>query len=268
MRATAEEIREYMEGIRCFLLDMDGTFYLGERLLEGSLDFLETLRKTGREALFLTNNSSRAGSQYVDKLKRMGVKDPFLRVLTSGQAAGRYALRAHAGQKAYVLGNDHLKKELQDLGLPMDEQQPDYVLIAFDTQLDYAKLCRVCELVRRGLPYLATHPDYNCPTEEGFIPDIGATIAYIKASTGREPDLIIGKPFQGIVDEALRLSGHPVEALAMVGDRLYTDIQTAVNSGMCGILVLSGETDREMLSRSKTRPDLVFERLSDMIPYL
>lgn len=268
MTLTASEIREYMQGIRCFLLDMDGTFYLGDRLLEGSLDFLDKLKKTDREALFLTNNSSRAGSQYVDKLKRMGVRDPFLRVLTSGQAAGRYALRAHAGQRAYVLGNAHYRKELQEMGLPMDEQHPDYVLIAFDTELDYQKLCRVCELVRRGLPYLATHPDFNCPTEDGFIPDIGATIAYIKASTGREPDLIIGKPFQGIVEEALRLTGQPAAALAMVGDRLYTDVQTAVNSGMCGILVLSGETDLDMLKRSSTKPDLVFERLSDMIPYL
>ena len=268
MTLSAEEIRTYLNDVRCFLLDMDGTFYLGDQLLEGSLAFLEALKKTGREAIFLTNNSSRAGSQYVDKLKRMGVKEPFLRVLTSGMAAGRYALRAHPGQRAYVLGNAHLIKELEGMGLHIDAEKPDYVLIGFDTELDYQKLCRVCELVRRGLPYIATHPDFNCPTETGFIPDIGATIAYIKASTGREPDLIIGKPFQGIVDEALRLSGHPVEALAMVGDRLYTDIQTAVNSGMCGILVFSGETDREMLSRSKSRPDLVFERLSDMIPYL
>jgi len=261
-------IRERLQNVRCFLLDMDGTFYLGDRLLPGSLDFLDALKKTGREAVFLTNNSSRSASYYVEKLKRMGVGEPFLRVLTSGQAAARHCLRQYPGQRAYVLGNHILLAEYEAMGLPMAQQNPDYVLIAYDTELDYAKMTAVCDHVRAGLPYIATHPDFNCPTETGYAPDIGAIIAFIEASTGRVPDEIIGKPNVGIVREALALTGQPASHLAMVGDRLYTDIETACRSGMTGILVLSGETDRAMLAASDTKPDLVFERLSDMIPYL
>ncbi len=261
-------IQERLKNIRCFLLDMDGTFYLGDRLLPGSLDFLRALQACGIEAIFLTNNSSRSADYYVQKLRRMGVEAPFLRVLTSGQAACRYAMRTYPGQKAYVLGNHILKEEYRQMGLPMVDDDPDYVLIAYDTELDYQKMTAVCNHVRAGLPFIATHPDYNCPTEDGYAPDIGAIIAFIEASTGRRPDIIIGKPHQGIINQALALTNRPVEQLAMVGDRLYTDIQTALNSGMTGILVLSGETDRDMLAGSDTKPDLVFERLADMVPYL
>lgn len=262
------EIRERLAGIRCFLLDMDGTFYLGDRLIDGSLDFLEALRRTGRQCLFLTNNSSKSAAFYREKLARMGVPEQFRNVLTSGQAAARYVTQAYPGKKAYVLANRIETEEMRALGVAIDEAAPDYVLIAFDTELDYGKMTAVCDHVRRGLPYIATHPDFNCPTETGFIPDIGATIAYIKASTGREPDLIIGKPYQGIVEETLRLTGLKKEEMAMVGDRLYTDIATGVNFGMTAILVMSGETTLEMAAASPIKPDLTFGRLADMIPYL
>lgn len=263
-----KKIRDTLGPVRCFLLDMDGTFYLGDRLLPGSLRFLDALKDTGREAIFLTNNSSRSSGYYVEKLRRMGVKEPFLRVLTSGQAAGRHCLAAYPGQKAYLLGNSSLRAELEAMGMAFDDGAPDYVLIGYDTELTYRKMWEVCNFVRAGLPYIATHPDFNCPTEDGFAPDIGAIIAFIRASAGREPDLIIGKPHPGIVKDALLLSGLPAEALAMVGDRLYTDIETALRSGMTGILVLSGETDLEMLRESKSQPHLVFGGLADMIPYL
>lgn len=255
-------------GIRCFLLDMDGTFYLGDALLEGSLNFLEALRRTNRKALFLTNNSSKDSRAYVEKLRRMGVTDPFLGVYTSGQAAGRYALASLPGKRAFLLGNAHLRAELTAMGVPLADDSPDYVLVGFDTTLDYAKMTRVCDLVRAGLPYIATHPDFNCPTEAGFIPDIGAIIAFIEASTGRRPDTVIGKPFRGIVDGALALTGVPAGETAMVGDRLYTDIATGLNFGMTSILVLTGEATMADVHASPIRPHLIFDRLSDIIPYL
>lgn len=247
---------------------MDGTLYLGDRMLEGSLLFLEKLRQTNRSALFLTNNSSKSSEVYVRKLRRLGVTEPFLHVLTSGQAAGRYVLNRFPGGRAYVLGNEMLRAELAGMGIALDDDRPDYVLIGYDTTLDYAKMTRVCDLVRTGLPYIATHPDFNCPTETGFAPDIGAIIAFIRASTGREPDVIIGKPNAGIVEEALRLTGLPRESLAMVGDRLYTDIATGVRFGMTSILVLTGEATRDDASVAPEKPDLIFERLSSMIEYL
>ena len=262
------EIRERLACVRCFLLDMDGTFYLGNQLIDGSLDFLAALKRTGRRCLFLTNNSSKSASFYKEKLKKMGVPEEFRNVLTSGQAAARYVTHAYPGKKAFLLAKQIETKELQEMGVEIDQDRPDYVLIAFDTELDYSKMTKLCDHVRAGLPYIATHPDFNCPTETGFIPDIGATIAYVKASTGREPDLVIGKPYSGIVEETLRVTGLKKEEMAMVGDRLYTDIATGVNFGMLSILVMSGETTAEMAQESPIKPGLTFGRLSDMIPYL
>ena len=258
-----------LQGIRCFLLDMDGTFYLGDRLLEGSLDFLDRLRETGRTCLFLTNNSSRSAAFYQEKLRKMGVPAEFRNVLTSGQAAARYVTAAYPGKKAFLLANTLVTEEMKALGVETDQDSPDYVLIAFDTELDYRKMTRLCDHVRRGLPYIATHPDFNCPTESGYIPDIGATIAYVKASTGREPDVIVGKPYAGIMEDALRLTGLKKEEMAVAGDRLYTDIAAGLNAGMLSILVMTGETTGDMLKREERNvPDLTFGRLSDMIPYL
>lgn len=260
--------RAKLAGVRGFLLDMDGTLYLGGRLLEGSLAFLQKLRETGRSALFLTNNSSCSGAAYVEKLRRLGVDEPFLRVLTSGQAAGRYALRRFPGRRAYVLGNPMLRAELAAMGLTLDDANPDYVLVGYDTTLDYEKMTRVCDLVRAGLPFIATHPDFNCPTETGYAPDIGAILAFIHASTGRGPDLVVGKPNAGIVEEALRETGLACGELAMVGDRLYTDIATGVRFGMTSILVLTGEATLADVETSPVKPDLIFPRLSAMVDYL
>ncbi len=264
-----QTIRDQLSRIRCFLLDMDGTFYLGERLIDGSLDFLEALRRTGRDAWFLTNNSSKSAAAYVDKLTRMGVPEPFRsQVMTSGHAAAHYLMEHFPQGRGYLLGNSVLREELQGMGLAFTEDEPDYVLVAFDTTLDYLKMCRVCDFIRTGKPYIATHPDFNCPTETGFIPDMGAIMAFIEASTGRKADVILGKPYGGIVREARMRTGYPLEAMAMVGDRLYTDVATGVNHGMTGVLVLSGEATMEDVKSSEVKPDLIFGRLADMIPYL
>ena len=263
-----ERIRERLKDIRCFLLDMDGTFYLGDRLIEGSLDFLSALEKTGRTARFLTNNSSRSASVYAEKLRRMGVPEMYRDVISSGHAAARFCLERYPGQKCFLMGTPGLRAEMEALGLPMSDEDPDYVLLAFDATLQYDRLCRLCDLIRAGKPYIATHPDLNCPTETGFIPDVGSFMALIEASTGRRPDVIVGKPYGGIVEEALRRTGFARHEMAMVGDRLYTDVATGVHHGMMGILVLSGEATLADLAASEVKPDLVFERLSGMIPWL
>ncbi len=262
------EIRAKLSGVRCFLLDLDGTLYLGDQLIDGSLAFLEKLMETGRTCLFLTNNSSRSAAFYREKLARLGVPAPCRNVLTSGQTAARYITRHYPGKKGFLLANAMVTSEMRAMGLETEDERPDYVLIAYDTELDYQKLTRLCRHVRAGLPYIATHPDFNCPTAEGFVPDIGATIAYVKASTGREPDLIIGKPQGGMIEEAVLRMGVGKEAMAMAGDRLYTDIAAGLRGGVLSILVLSGETSRDMAAASPLRPDLIFPRLRDMIPYL
>ena len=257
-----------LRDVKCFLLDMDGTFYLGGNLIEGSLEFIDKVRASGRDFMFLTNNSSHNASFYVRKLKGMGLDIDRSKVMTSGEATCEKLIERYPGKRAFVLGNEFLTEEFREAGIAVDSENPDIVVVGFDTTLDYGKMRAVCDFVRAGLPYIATHPDFNCPTETGFMPDIGAIMAFIEASTGRRPDLVVGKPNTGIVEAVLRRTGLKVGELAMVGDRLYTDIETGLRSGMLSILVMSGETTEEMLAASPTVPDLKFGRLSDMIPLL
>lgn len=257
-----------IQDVRCFLLDMDGTFYLGENLIPGSLDFIRRVEETGRDFLFLTNNSSHNADFYVQRLKRMGLNVGREKVLTSGEATAAVLLEKYPGKRAFVLGNEFLLEEMREAGVTVDQTDPEIVVVGYDTTLDYKKMTAVCDFVRAGLPYIATHPDFNCPTETGFAPDIGAIMAFIAASTGRRADLVVGKPHTGIVQAALRRTGLQVGQMAMVGDRLYTDVETGLKSGMLSILVMSGETTPEMLAAYPHKPDLVFDRLAEMIPLL
>ena len=259
---------ERLKEIRCFMLDMDGTFYLGERILPGSLEFIARLRETGRDFLFLTNNSSHNARYYVQRLARMGLETDERHILTSGLATAAIVRERFPGKRAFVLGNEFLMEELAGEGVLIDQQDPDYVIIGYDTTLDYAKMTAVCDHVRAGLPYIATHPDFNCPTETGFIPDIGAIMAFIEASAGRKADVIIGKPYGEIVRAAQQRTGLAPGQLAMVGDRLYTDVRTGVDHGLCAILVLSGESTLSDIETYGIEPDLIFGTLGDMIPYL
>jgi HAD superfamily hydrolase (TIGR01457 family) len=230
--------------VRCFLLDMDGTFYLGERLAEGALRFIEALRKQKQEFLFLTNNSSKDGWQYAEKITRLGLPISTHKILTSGQATAIYLGRRHPGARVFVVGTSALEVEFQSRGFTLTDDAPDVAVLGFDTTLTYAKLWRLCDFVRAGAPYIATHPDFNCPTETGYMPDIGAMIAFIAASTGRQPDMVIGKPNRMMVDAAAEHVGIPVHEMCMIGDRLYTDIALGAEAGIPTILVLSGESGR------------------------
>ena len=253
-----------LKDVKCFLLYMDGTFYLGNKIFDGSLSFIDKVLETGRDFMFLTNNSSHNADFYVKRLHNMGLDVPKSKILTSGEATAYKLNELYPGKRAFVLGNQYLIDEFTENGVCVDQDNPEIVVVGYDTTLDYAKMTRVCDLVRAGLPYIATHPDFNCPTETGFAPDIGAIMAFIEASAGRRPDLIVGKPTTGIVEAALRRTGLTTGELAMVGDRLYTDIETGLRSGMLSILVMSGETTEEMLAASETKPDLKFNWLSDM----
>ncbi len=261
-------IRDILAPVRCFLLDMDGTIYLSDRLLKGSLEFLSAARSSGRQALFLTNNSSRSAAHYVKKLNRLGIEAEEDDVLSSGWATANYLLREHPGKRVFLLGNESLRAEMQGMGVVLDDSRPEIVAIGYDTTLTYEKMVSVCDFVREGLPYIATHPDFNCPVDGGFEPDIGAIIAFIHASTGRRPDVIVGKPHGEIVRAALKRTGLSTGELAMCGDRLYTDIRTGVDHGIASILVFTGETTREDLESSDIRPTLAVERLGDLARWL
>ena len=251
-----------LKGITCFALDMDGTVYLGEKWIEGARDFLTAVEQAGKKYVFLTNNSSKNPRAYIDKLGRMGLEIGPERIVTSGMAAIDYL------KKVFLLGNELLREEFAQAGIRLEEEAPEVVMVGFDTSLTYQKLCRVCDLVREGLPYLSTHPDFNCPTETGFIPDAGAIHAFIHASAFRYPDVIIGKPNGAIMDYLSQRAGARKEETAMVGDRLYTDVAAGVNNGCRGILVLSGEAGIEDIKADGVVPDLIFSSVKEMIPFL
>ncbi len=257
-----------LKNIKCFALDMDGTVYLGEQWIEGARDFLKAVEAAGKKYVFLTNNSSKSPRSYVEKLGRMGLSIGLHQIVTSGQATIAYLKEHFPGKRVYLLGNELLQEEFMQEGIVLDEDAPEVVVVGFDTTLTYAKLCRVCDLVREGLPYLSTHPDLNCPTETGFIPDAGAIHAFIQASAFRCPDHIIGKPSGDIMDHLIKITGVSKSETAMVGDRLYTDVAAGVDNGYTGILVLSGEATLKDVEGSEVIPDLIFSSVKEMIPFL
>lgn len=266
--AVNEDREHILKGVRCFALDMDGTIYLGERWIEGAVEFLHRIEETGRSYVFVTNNSSKNAAVYVEKLHRMGLDVGEDRIVTSGQATIYYLKKNYPGAGVYLLGNPLLQAEFVQAGIALEEEHPDVVVTAFDTSLDYKKMCRVCDHVRAGLPYLATHPDYNCPTENGFIRDAGAIHAFIHASAFRYPDRIIGKPNEDII-EYLATRVHTQRAqIAMVGDRLYTDIAAGRNNGLKSVLVLSGEATMEDVHKSDVLPHLIFQSVRELGEWL
>lgn len=254
--------------VRCFLLDMDGTIYLGEQLLTGSVQFLDYLRQRGYDYLFLTNNSSKDSQQYVEKFARLGLSVSRDKIMTSGEATAMHVSRQKPGARVFVVGTESLEKEFRNCGLVVSAEMPEVAVLGFDTTMAYDKMWKLCDLVRAGVPYIATHPDFNCPTETGFMPDIGAMIAFVKASTGREPDLIVGKPNALLAEYAAERTGIPVTAMCMIGDRLYTDIAMGTAAGIPSILVLSGETRSDEVSNSPFQPTYVFQDIQEVGNYL
>jgi HAD superfamily hydrolase (TIGR01457 family) len=257
-----------LNAVHCFLMDLDGTFYLGDRLIEGALRFIDLLRSQKKEFLFLTNNSSKHRGQYAKKINRLGMPLSEESVFTSGEATAIYLMNHHPGARLTVVGTPALEDEFRQHGFHLVQEDPQFVVLGFDTTLTYQKLWKLCDLVRAGIPYIATHPDFNCPTEKGYMPDIGAMIAFVKASTGREPDLVVGKPNRLIVDAAAAKMGYMINQMAMIGDRLYTDIALGSSSGITTVLVLSGETHQDDLKDSSFQPDYIFQNLAGVADWL
>jgi HAD superfamily hydrolase (TIGR01457 family) len=259
---------DQLSAVRGFLLDMDGTFYLGNRLLEGALDFINILGRQKKEYLFLTNNSSKQGREYAEKISRLGLPIDEESVLTSGEATALHLKKDHPGASIFLVGTPSLEDEFCQHGFRLVQKDPQFLVLGFDTTLTYQKLWALCDFVRAGITYIATHPDFNCPTEQGYMPDVGAMIAFVTAATGRQPDLVVGKPNRLIVDAAAIKMKLPVEQLAMIGDRLYTDIALGRASGIPTVLVLSGETKKVDLKNSKFKPDYIFNNLAGVADWL
>lgn len=257
--------------IELFLLDMDGTLYLGNSLYDFTIELLDTIKKSGRRYLFMTNNSSLSVDDYIKKLDKFGIKASYDDFMTSSQAATYYLDKHHKGARLYVCGTESLKKELRCGGFEVTEDinLVDVIVMGFDTELTFKKLRDVSYLLltRENIPYIATNPDYVCPTEFGCVPDCGSVCDMIFNATGKRP-VVIGKPSPLMPQLAMSKYGYSKEETAVVGDRIYTDIKSGLNAGITGILVLSGETTREILAESPEKPHLVLEDASEILQVL
>ena len=262
--------RERLARSRAFLIDMDGTLYLDERLLPGARELLTLFERRGLPYLFVTNNSSRRAEDYRQRLARLGIEVTADRILTSGDATIEYLLRATPHRSAYLVGTPGLEADFRQAGITLDDSDPDCVVVGFDTTLTYEKLEIACRHIFAGRPWYATHPDRTCITQRGLIPDIAAILAACQAVTGRAPDRILGKPHVEMVEVALRRLGSTAETTAIVGDQLDTDMTMAEASGLCSILVLSGETSRDALEAwpAARRPDLVASHIGEVLDWL
>jgi len=242
---------------KLFVLDLDGTIYLSDKLIKGADEFIETIRQRGKDFIFLTNNSSRSGKVYVEKLKGLGIDVDESQVMTSGKATILYLKRLKPEAKIFLLGTPSLEEEFLEAGFTLikdKKDKPDYVVFGFDKTLTYEKMWMACDFILDGAGYIATHPDLNCPLEGGkFMIDTGSFLKAIEASIQRTPDVIIGKPNKFIIDIIKNEKRVEDEDLVMVGDRLYTDILGASNAGIDSVLVFSGETTRDAYEKSEIK---------------
>ncbi|KGF05416.1 HAD-IIA family hydrolase [Anaerococcus lactolyticus] len=250
-----------------FLLDMDGTIYLGNVLIDGAKEFLDKIISEGKRYIFLTNNASKDKSTYVKKLEALGIRAGKDDVFTSADASISY-LSKLGKKRLFLVGNTSLRNQLLDAGFEIvDErnQDIDAVLVSFDTELNYEKLWIACDYLQDGYDYYATHPDFVCPLEGGRImPDAGSIIELLFACVGRRP-IVIGKPEDKMIEALIGAYAFKKDDLIMVGDRLYTDIAMGYKSGIKSVLVLSGETSLEDYKKSDVKADYIFSSVKDMV---
>ena len=244
---------------RLFLLDMDGTLYLGDTVLPGAIGFVRRLLDTGREVVYLTNNSSRAGEDYILRLRNLGFPCERENVFTSGMATALYLREHYPHSGVYPVGTQAFCRELLRYGVHLTEETAEVVAVGFDTELVYEKLNRAVHFLRRGAAFIAANPDWVCPMPAGeVLPDCGSICALLTAASGVSP-YYIGKPNRGMLELLSAKHGVPLEKICCVGDRLYTDIAAGKNAGAVSVLVLSGETDTAALAASEIVPDYVFQ---------
>lgn len=247
---------------KLFLLDMDGTIYLDNDLFDGTLDFLSYVKSIGGRYMFLTNNSSKGVDKYIEKLSRMGIKATADDFLTSTDATIVY-LKEKAYKKIYAFGTESFVGQLKDSGLCVTterEEGIDCLCISNDTELTFKKLEDACILLGSDIDYIATNPDWVCPTWYGFVPDCGSFADIIYNATKKRPKFI-GKPEPDMVYLAMKKAGFSKEETAIFGDRLYTDIACGVNANISTVFVLSGEGTMEDVKNSDAKPEFIYENI-------
>ena len=273
----AKDIRR-LRKIRCFVLDMDGTIYLSNRLFPFTIPFLKKLGDTGRSYCFFTNNSTKHQQDYLDKLSGMGIPVTEKQVFLSTQVILEEMRRLHREDSFFIVGTPNLVEAFRRAGLrifdPESEapgSRADVVILGFDTTLTYERISLACKYLRHGSAYYGVNMDYNCPVDDNgvldYIPDCGSIAKLVERSTGRFPDFY-GKPSRHALDYIIRHTGFREEEIAVVGDRIYTDIAIANGTKALSIMVLTGETQLEDLDQYDFRPDIILPSLAEITELL
>ena len=241
---------------------MDGTLYLGDTLFDFTKELLSEIKKQSKRYLFMTNNSSKSVDAYIEKLKKLGIDAEYDDFITSSQVTAAYLKENHKNAKLYVCGTASFKDELKENGFTVTENidEVDVIVLGFDTELTFKKLEDACILLNRGVDYIATNPDWVCPTWYGSVPDCGSISQILKTATGREP-YFIGKPRPEMIYLAMEKTGFSAYQTVIIGDRLYTDIASGANAGISSLFVLSGEGTIEDLEKSDIKPTYIFENI-------
>ncbi|HHT95135.1 MAG TPA: HAD-IIA family hydrolase [Clostridia bacterium] len=252
-----------LKDIKCFVLDMDGTIYLGNQLFDYTKEFLATAEQCGIDIWYYTNNSSKNAKFYINKLKKMGIVCEERKMLISNQVIIKHLLEHHQKSRVYVAGTQYLIDDFEEAGINVTDTDCDVVVMGFDTTLTYEKLVKACDFVRYGATLYGVNMDYNCPTETGFIPDCGSICQLVYASTGVSAEFF-GKPSKHTADFIFEKTGYDKKSLAIVGDRVYTDIALGAYNGFTSILVLSGESSLEDVKNSDAKPDLIYASLKEI----
>lgn len=258
-----DEEKTLLKKIKCFILDLDGTVYLGNTLLEGSIEFLRILDENNIKFKFFTNNSSKNAKFYINKITNMGYDVKNNMMMISNEIIIDHIKKELPNRRVFVLGNEYLKKDFIDSNINVVEENADVVVVGFDTSLAYKNVSKACDFIRKGAIFLGVNPDFNCPIENGFMPDCGSICSMITASTGVTP-VFFGKPSSYTLKYILNDMGLKEEEVAFVGDRLYTDIAIGKGNNLVTILVLSGETRIEDLNESNIQPTLIFNSLKEI----
>ena len=259
-----------LKEIKLFLFDMDGTLYLGDRLFDFTNELLDTIRAKGGRYMFMTNNSSKSVADYIRKLEKLGINAEYDDFITSSQATTYYLKKHHPNATLYVCGTNSLKEELIKEGFKITEstEETHCIVMGFDTELTFKKLHDISYMLcTRELPYVATNPDYVCPTEFGSVPDCGSVCDMIFNATGKRP-VVIGKPQALMPQLAMEKTGYKKSETAVIGDRIYTDVKSGINAGTVSVLVMSGETTEEILKASPDKPDYVLKSGRELLEYI
>ncbi len=258
-----------LKDIKLFLLDMDGTIYIDNDLFDGTIDFLNYVKEIGGRYMFMTNNSSKSVDKYIEKLASLGISATEDDFLTSTNAIIP-VLKEAGYKKVYAFGTNSFKEQLRDADIPITdklEDDIDCLCMGFDTELCFQKLEDACILLNRGIDYIATNPDWVCPTRYGSVPDCGSISQILQTATGRLPRFI-GKPQPEMAYLAMKKTGYSKDETAVMGDRLYTDIACGVNADISTIFVLSGEGTMDDVKKSDTKPQYIFKNIKEIYNYM